>query len=999
MAAKPFIVTITGLSGSVESGGLLYSFVRSTSTPRPLYTDLGLSVPATNPVVADALGLISVYFNDALEYSWRAKTADGATTLWEADVVSGVLALTYINPDYSEHPIIEASWVPALGAPLGEGWVEAFADDFAEQTGSVDPLDHGAMGDCVKGSDGVATATDATFTSASLSATSSDVGKVFIAHGAGTGGAPLVTTIASINSPTSIEMATTAVTSVASGCNWTKATNDTVALEAAAAASVASGIPLDLRGRSYGVTQFDLPKNLRMRNGLFIDLAPATNGRQTIRHLGDTTGFIDLTTIKVDRNGGSTITTLYQNQAIQLVNLDAARLVDVEVYGNDSGECIKLNVIDKVHLDVHVHDARYVHSSQTDDVVEAVVFELVTKVSGFVTIDGLGRTDLTSAMRDRFSRGLTLNNAQQLDLSVNISRCEQPIDISGATPSFGQIRGTVRHCYSAGIKLANAQAGLNIGSLTIEHCGRCGVQVTGSNDVETTLGTWAQDILVSGVKIRNIGTNQAYAGGTFDPSGIIIERNSSNSPANQFPKGVQVANNHITSDQGAATFTLTNGSSVVTLQENGFPVSTGTRVRLSTSGSLSGSGFTAGTDYYLIAIPDGITCRLASSYINALDGVAITATGVGTGTHTLTILSDMTYGIAFADLTEDSAHLNQEWGNYIAGQTSVRVLNRPPPATIVSDVASTGQLQGFKNRLINGGFICAQRTAASNADDTYTPLDRWYALTQSNAIAVTQLSNPEDGAPNGARLTQSNASAQRVGIAQIIESINCRDLRGSKAVFMGRVRTSDGGTVGYAVLEWTGSADAVVSDVVNNWASTSYTAGNFFNSTTLSVLATGSVGTTANVWRDLTAILSSVSSSCSNIIVVVWSTATMAQNATLDFNRMQFEPGYSPTRFEQRPYSTELALCQRYFEVGGGNAGPYWSGNTTSGESYVSATAFKVTKRANPTVVLTNVANSGFGATPGTATGNIHGVSENRAATATDVGRLYNSTYTADAEL
>lgn len=126
MAAKPFIVTLTGLSGAVESGGLLYSFVRSTSTPRALYTDVGLSVPATNPVEANALGLITVYFNDALEYTWQAKTADDSTTLWEADVVGGVLTLTYINPDYDEHPIIEASWVPALGSPLGNGWPAFF---------------------------------------------------------------------------------------------------------------------------------------------------------------------------------------------------------------------------------------------------------------------------------------------------------------------------------------------------------------------------------------------------------------------------------------------------------------------------------------------------------------------------------------------------------------------------------------------------------------------------------------------------------------------------------------------------------------------------------------------------------------------------------------------------------------------------------------------------------------------------------------------------------
>lgn len=127
MAGQAFIVSLLGLDGTPESGGKLYSYSRGTSTPRPLYTNVGLTVPATNPVIADALGTIDCYFDTALQYTWTAKTADGAVTLWSVDVVGGVLTLTYVNPDYAVSPLIEASWVPALGAPLGSGWADAFA--------------------------------------------------------------------------------------------------------------------------------------------------------------------------------------------------------------------------------------------------------------------------------------------------------------------------------------------------------------------------------------------------------------------------------------------------------------------------------------------------------------------------------------------------------------------------------------------------------------------------------------------------------------------------------------------------------------------------------------------------------------------------------------------------------------------------------------------------------------------------------------------------------
>ena len=63
---------------------------------------------------------------------------------------------------------------------------------------------------------------------------------------------------------------------------------------------------------------------------------------------------------------------------------------------------------------------------------------------------------------------------------------------------------------------------------------------------------------------------------------------------------------------------------------------TGTRVQLTTSGTLPG-GLAAATNYYVIVV-DGNTFKLATSYANAVAGTAINITDAGTGTQTVTWL-------------------------------------------------------------------------------------------------------------------------------------------------------------------------------------------------------------------------------------------------------------------------------------------------------------------------------------------------------------------------
>jgi len=88
------------------------------------------------------------------------------------------------------------------------------------------------------------------------------------------------------------------------------------------------------------------------------------------------------------------------------------------------------------------------------------------------------------------------------------------------------------------------------------------------------------------------------------------------------------------------TFTADAGTDILTWTSTAnIPsnILTGTRVRLTTTTTLPG-GLATATDYYVIAISGGTTCKLATSYANAVAGTAINITDAGTGTHTMTWL-------------------------------------------------------------------------------------------------------------------------------------------------------------------------------------------------------------------------------------------------------------------------------------------------------------------------------------------------------------------------
>jgi hypothetical protein len=120
-------------------------------------------------------------------------------------------------------------------------------------------------------------------------------------------------------------------------------------------------------------------------------------------------------------------------------------------------------------------------------------------------------------------------------------------------------------------------------------------------------------------------------------------------------------------------------------------------------------------------------------------------------------------------------------------------------------------------------------------------------------------------------------------------------------------------TLRYAIIEWTGTADSVTKDVVSSWTNTTFTAGQFFSGTSLTIAGTGSVALSSSTLTDIT-LSASISSSMNNLIIFFWTDSTQAQTTTLDIGNVFFGQGASaPANFDPPSPDGDLRACQRYY--------------------------------------------------------------------------------------
>ena len=338
---------------------------------------------------------------------------------------------------------------------------------------------------------------------------------------------------------------------------------------------------------------------------------------------------------------------------------------------------------------------------------------------------------------------------------------------------------------------------------------------------------------------------------------------------------------------------------------------------------------------------------------------------------------------------------------------------------------------GFKNRVINGAMTIDQR----NSGGSFTPAtggvngscDRWkYWVAQSSKLTAQQLtSSPPSGFSNYLGITSSSAytpiSTDYFMVQQNIEGYNVADLgwgtSNAKTVTLSFwVQSSLNGTFGGSILSgnndyvypfsysiptpntWTYVTITIPGPTTGTWS----TINNVGACVIFSLGAGSSVQGTPNAWTSTNS--SSIRSSLNTVNLVA------TTGATWYVTGVQLEKGNIATPFDYRPYGTELALCQRYYQQKIKGSYPYSVGFIAyASNAGVCSESFPVTMRATPTVTISTssgtgyvnatVSNTNISAAPQQTWWTQYGIFGIQPSSGLTAGQGYGFDYTASAEL
>jgi hypothetical protein len=358
-----------------------------------------------------------------------------------------------------------------------------------------------------------------------------------------------------------------------------------------------------------------------------------------------------------------------------------------------------------------------------------------------------------------------------------------------------------------------------------------------------------------------------------------------------------------------------------------------------------------------MAVPNIFGTATAAIPLSQLDQNFATAITLG---NTAVYLGNTTTSLGNVTLT--NVTISSGTSNIAANvSTAVGLLPEAQGGT-----GTTTGYYGFKNRIINGAMVIDQRNAgAAVTTASAFPVDRFSVpFSTDGAFSAQQDSSAPAGFVNSLKFTTTTAdaslsAAQFAFIRHNIEGLNSSDLAwgtaSAQAVTLSFwVRSSLTGTFGGALTNsavnrsyifnyaisaadtWEYKTVTIDGDTSGTWLTTngvgirlefSMGAGSNFQGTAGSWTATSNRTTAASV----------------SVIGTL--------NATWQITGVQLEKGSTATSFDYRPYGTELALCQRYYET------KDWSINTfrvavvyTNSQAANGYQEFAVTKRASPQI-------------------------------------------------
>ena len=237
-----------------------------------------------------------------------------------------------------------------------------------------------------------------------------------------------------------------------------------------------------------------------------------------------------------------------------------------------------------------------------------------------------------------------------------------------------------------------------------------------------------------------------------------------------------------------------------------------------------------------------------------------------------------------------------------------------------------GQLAGLRNKVINGDFTVWQRGTSFGTGNIYTA-DRWAAAGAAGQTVNQVADHPINGS-SGYCIEVVNTGGFQ-WIYQRIESINLRDLVGKTVTASCWVKNvAAGGGANLSVVR---------ANALDNW--------------TADTFVTGSAGTAATSWTQLTCSFTFTAAMANGLELRI-STSAAGGAATVRVAAVQLEVGSAATSLESRPYGLELVLCQRYLPaVTGGDTTTVGVGTVKSSTQVYLPVNFPVEARVKPTGV------------------------------------------------
>jgi hypothetical protein len=259
-----------------------------------------------------------------------------------------------------------------------------------------------------------------------------------------------------------------------------------------------------------------------------------------------------------------------------------------------------------------------------------------------------------------------------------------------------------------------------------------------------------------------------------------------------------------------------------------------------------------------------------------------------------------------------------------------------------------GPLAGFRNRIINGNFDFWQRGTSFTGNEYGA--DRWFHgrvgtthTATRQAFTLGQTAVP--GEPTYFCRTVVSSVAGAGNYALLTQPIeNVRTFAGQQVTlsFWAKADAIKNIAINMVQIFGTGGSPSANVGIPGTKVSIGTTFQKVTVTATLPSISGKTLGTDNNsrlgvyIWFDAGSTWNSDTDSLGQ------------QSGTFDIAQVQIEPGPVATPFEQRTIGTELALCQRYFQLFGAGT----SGQEETVDTFSIAGAFSQPMRASATAVL-----------------------------------------------